>query len=140
LNKNIFAKRLTIMKGKVTYIKDLCFLGEVENHSIILNEGKNSLSPMQALLLSLAACTAMDVVVILKKKRQNLEKFEIEIDGKRRDSYPKIFEEIKINYIFKGNLEEKACKEAIELSMQKYCSIANMLKDKVKIEYDFKIL
>ena len=128
------------MKGKVTYIKDLCFLGEVENHSIILNEGKNSLSPMQALLLSLAACTAMDVVVILKKKRQNLEKFEIEIDGKRRDSYPKIFEEIKINYIFKGNLEEKACKEAIELSMQKYCSIANMLKDKVKIEYDFKIL
>ncbi|MCD6331279.1 MAG: OsmC family protein [Thermoplasmata archaeon] len=128
------------MKGKVTYIKDLCFLGEVENHSIILNEGKNSLSPMQALLLSLAACTAMDVVVILKKKRQNLEKFEIEIEGKRRDSYPKIFEEIKINYIFKGNLEEKACKEAIELSMQKYCSIANMLKDKVKIEYDFKIL
>ncbi|HDN96124.1 MAG TPA: OsmC family peroxiredoxin [Thermoplasmatales archaeon] len=127
------------MKGKITYIKDLCFLGEIENHSIILDDGKNSLSPMQALLLSLATCTAMDVVVILKKKRQNLEKLEIEIEGKRKDEYPKIFEEIKINYIFKGDLEEKACKDAIELSIQKYCSIANMLKDKVKIEYAFKI-
>lgn len=95
---------------------------------------------METLLLCLATCTAMDVYVILRKKKQEFANFEIEIEAKRREEYPRIFKEIKLHYLFKGNIDEKACKEAIELSMKKYCSIANMFKDEIKIEYDFKIV
>lgn len=128
------------MKGKILHVKDMCFLAEINGRAILLDDGKISITPMQAFLFSLATCTAMDVALILRKKRQDLKKFEVEIEGERRDEYPKIFKKIKINYIFYGNVNEKACKDAIELSMKKYCSVLNMLKEEIKIEYDFKIL
>lgn len=128
------------MKGRLIHIKENSFLGEIENHSIVFDEGKNSISPMQALLLSLAGCTAMDVWNIMIKKRQNLKNLEIEIEGKRRDSYPRIFTEINLKYIFYGNVEEKACEQSIKLSMEKYCSISNMLKNKVDIKTSFEII
>jgi len=128
------------MKAKVFHIKDMKFLGISNNHSIVLDDGKDAMAPMQALLVAMATCSAMDVWNIMKKKRQKLEDLEIEIEGERADKYPKIFTKIKVTYVFKGEVEEKACKDAIELSLRKYCSIANMFKDEIKIEYDFKIV
>lgn len=128
------------MKGKVIHIKENSFLGLIENHSIIFDEGKNSLSPMQTLLLSLAGCTAMDVWNIMLKKRQKLKNLEIEIEGKRRDSYPRVFTEIILKYIFEGDVDEKACEQSIKLSMEKYCSISSMLKNTAKIKTCFEII
>ncbi len=125
------------MKAKVFHIKDMKFLGISNNHSIVLDDGKDAMAPMQALLVAMATCSAMDVWNIMKKKRQKLEDLEIEIEGERADKYPKIFTKIKITYVFKGEVEEKACKDAIELSLRKYCSIANMLNKSAEIEYEF---
>ncbi len=128
------------MKGKVTHIKDMIFLGIIDNHSIILDDGKVSLTPMQALLLSLATCTSMDVWNIMVKKRQKIKNLEVEIEGEREEAYPRVFKKIKLKYIFEGEVDEKACQHAIELSMQKYCSISNMLKKAVEIETVFEII
>ncbi len=125
------------MKAKVFHIKDMKFLGISNNHSIVLDDGKDAMAPMQALLVAMATCSAMDVWNIMKKKRQKLEDLEIEIEGERADKYPKIFTKIKVTYVFKGEVEEKACKDAIELSLRKYCSIANMLNKSAEIEYEF---
>lgn len=128
------------MKGKVTHVKGMIFLGTIDNHSIILDDGKVSLTPMQALLLSLAACTSMDVWNIMVKKRQKIKNLEVEIEGEREENYPRVFKKIKLKYIFEGEVDEKACQNAIELSMQKYCSISNMLKKAAEIETTFEII
>lgn len=128
------------MKGRLIHIKENSFLGQIENHSIVFDEGKNSVSPMQALLLSLAGCTAMDVWNIMIKKRQKLKNLEIEVEGKRRDTYPRVFTEIKLKYIFYGDVDEKTCEKSIKLSMEKYCSISNMLKNAVDIKTSFEII
>ena len=128
------------MKGKVIHIKDMKFLGIAENHSVVFDDGKDAVTPMQCLLLSLAACTAIDVWNIMIKKRQNIEDLEVEVEGERKEKHPKIFKKIKLVYVFEGNVDEKACREAIELSMQKYCSISRMLKKSAEIETDYKII
>jgi len=79
------------MKGKVTHIKDMIFLGTIDNHSIILDDGKVSLTPMQALLLSLATCTSMDIWNIMVKKRQKIKNLEVEIEGEQEETYPRVF-------------------------------------------------
>lgn len=124
------------MKGKLLHIKDLKFLGVCENHSIVFDDGKDALTPMQCLLLSLASCTAMDVWHIMKKKRQPLVNMEVNIEAEREENYPKVFKRIKIEYIFEGDVESKACEQAIELSMKKYCSISNMLKSEIETSFE----
>jgi len=97
--------------------------------------------PMELLLIALGGCTGMDVISILKKKRQEVSYFALDIRGYRRDEHPRIFEKIEIKYILKGNnLSEQAIERAIELSQEKYCSITAMLKATTKIETSYEIL
>jgi putative redox protein len=80
-------------------------------------------SPMSIMLAGVAGCTALDVLSIVQKKRQPLEKMEVEIVGKRADSSPMVYTEVDITYIFYGNgIEPSAVERAIELSQTKYCS------------------
>ena len=127
------------MKGKIIHIEGMKFLGIIDNHSIVFDNGEAALTPMQTLLLSLAACTAMDVWNIMVKKREKINRLEIEIEGERENKYPKIFKKIELKYIFKGEVNEKACEQAIELSMKKYCSISNMIKEVAEIKTSFEV-
>ena len=127
------------MEGRAVHIEGMKFLCESGNHSIVLDDGSTSITPVQALLLSMATCTAMDVWNIMTKKRQDIKGLEIEIEGERQESYPKLFRKIKLKYIFEGNVDEKACKEAIKLSMEKYCSVSNMIKEVAEIETEIEI-
>ena len=127
------------MKGKITHIKDMSFTGTIGKHSLTLDDGKNYATPMQVLLLSLATCTAMDVWHIMTKKRQNIKNLDVEIEGKRKEEYPKIFTKIKLKYIFDGDVDETACQQSINLSIQKYCSISGMLKKIADIETSYTI-
>jgi putative redox protein len=97
-------------------------------------------SPMELLLMSLGGCTAMDVLAILNKKRLEPEDFKVEVEGKRRDTFPKIYTEIKVKYIVKGDIPEKALEHAIKLSMEKYCSVTAMLKASSKVEREYEIV
>lgn len=97
--------------------------------------------PMELILIALGSCTAMDVISIMHKKRQNLRGLEIKIDGVRSEEHPKIYKEIHVHYIFKGkNLSEEACKRSIELSQEKYCSVSAMLSKVALIKYTWEIL
>jgi putative redox protein len=94
---------------------------------------------MEMLLGALGACTATDVVLILKKKRQHLDRLEISVRGERADSPPAVWKKIELVYRLKGDLDEKAVRDAIELSQSKYCSVAAMLGQAASISHRFEI-
>jgi putative redox protein len=90
---------------------------------------ETALSPMENVLASLAACSSFHVLTILKKKRQNVSGYSVEITADRRDEPPRIFTRIHIKYIVKGqNISSTAVESAIKLSEEKYCSVGGMLK------------
>lgn len=97
--------------------------------------------PMQLLLAGIGGCSAIDIIEILKKQKQDLQDLKIEIDGEReKDKVPSLWESIHVHYILKGNLDEDKVKRAIDLSMTKYCSVAKTLeKAEAKITYSFEI-
>ena len=104
--------------------------------------GGNNLGarPMELILMGLGSCGAMDIVSILKKQKQEIIDLKIHIDGKRNyDITPAIFEEIKIEFVFIGNLNEDKVRKALTLSMEKYCSVSAMLSKTTVIKYSFQI-
>lgn len=96
--------------------------------------------PMEMLLAALGACTATDVVIILGKKRQKLEALEVIVSGERATEPPMVWTTIEIVYKLRGALDEKAVRDAIELSENKYCSVAAMLRKTANISFRFEIL
>jgi putative redox protein len=96
--------------------------------------------PMEMLLGALGACTSVDVILILAKKRQKLTSLEVAISGERASEPPAVWTKIETVYRLFGQLEEKAVRDAIELSQTKYCSVAAMLRKTAAITYRFEIL
>jgi putative redox protein len=98
-------------------------------------------SPMETLLACLAGCTSYDVVSILKKKRQNLTGYGVEVEGERRDEPPEVLTKITLKYIVKGkNISKDAVERAIQLSTEKYCSVGAMLKKTAEIKTTYQII
>lgn len=96
--------------------------------------------PMEMLLAALGACTSVDVVLILAKKRQKLDSLEVSVSGERAEATPAVWTKIEINYRLGGRLEDKAVRDAIDLSQAKYCSVAAMLAKTAAISYRYEIL
>jgi putative redox protein len=96
--------------------------------------------PMEMLLGALGACTSVDVLMILAKKRQKLTSLEIAISGERASEPPSVWTKIEMVYRLAGDLEPKAVRDAIELSQFKYCSVAAMLRKTAEITYRFEIV
>jgi len=96
--------------------------------------------PMEMLLGALGACTSVDVVMILAKKRHRLKSLEVVITGERASEPPAVWTKIEMVYRLAGDLEDKAVRDAIELSQSKYCSVAAMLRKTAEITYRFEIL
>jgi len=96
--------------------------------------------PMELVLLALGACTATDVVSILKKKRQKLESLEVICSGERAAEPPTIWTKLEILYRLRGQLDDTAVKHAIQLSEDKYCSVAAMLKKTAALSWRYEIL
>jgi len=101
---------------------------------------KGGPGPMEMLLGALGACTAVDVILILEKKRQKVAALEVSVSGERASEPPAVWTKIEIFYRVTGKLEEKAVHDAIELSQNKYCSVAAMLGKTAKITYRYEIL
>jgi len=133
------------VKVTVKHLEKLKFEGQNSEGKKVLMDGKPPFgegeypSPMELLLMALGGCTAMDVISILTKKRLEVNDFQLEVEGIRRNTHPKVFTHIKIHYRFKGNLPQKAVEQAIKLSMEKYCSVSAMLKTTAKIEWVYTI-
>lgn len=97
-------------------------------------------SPMEMLLGALGACTGIDVAIILTKKRQRLESFDVVVSGERAEEAPRVWTRLEIVYKLRGNLDEKAVRDAVELSETKYCSVAAMLRKAAPISFRYEIL
>lgn len=94
---------------------------------------------MELLLVALGACTATDIISILAKKRQKLEALEVEVSGERAAEPPRVWTRLEIVYKLKGLLDEKAVEHAVQLSEEKYCSVAAMLRKTAPIGYRIEI-
>ncbi len=104
-------------------------------------EASQGASPMELLMIGLAGCTAMDVVSILRKKRQNLTGFEIRIHGDRAAEHPKVFTDFELEYIVRGvDIDPSAVERAILLSVENYCSVHAMLEKAAHIRTRFTII
>lgn len=93
-------------------------------------------APLEMLLQALGGCTGMDVISILKKKRTPFSKLDIYVDAEKRDEHPKIFTKINLRFVLHSGGGEKALKDlerAVGLSYEKYCTVANMLKNTSEI-------
>lgn len=135
------------MKARIKWVENACLVGESESgHCIVLDGspeigGRNiGVRPMETILIGLGGCTAMDVLSILKKQRQQVTDCIIEIDGKRGDDHPKVFNKIHLHFIISGyQLKEPQVKRAIDLSAEKYCSVSAMLEKTAQITHDYEI-
>jgi putative redox protein len=96
--------------------------------------------PMEMLLAALGACTSVDVVVILGKKRQKIESLEVAVSGERASEPPAVWTKIEMVFRLTGKLDDKAVRDAIDLSQSKYCSVAAMLGKTAKITYRYELL
>ena len=98
-------------------------------------------SPMELLLVALGGCTGVDVIDILKKKRQHVTDYRIEVHGDRREEFPRAFIKLYVKHIVTGRaVSEKAVARAIELSDQKYCSVAATLRGTAEIVTSYEII
>ena len=104
-------------------------------------ENQTGIGPMEVVLVALAACSGDDVLSIMNKKRQEVTDLKVNARGKRAETPPKVYTEIHVEYILRGNhLKEKDVEQAIRLSQEKYCSVGAMLGKTAKISTSFKIL
>ena len=104
--------------------------------------GKNAgARPMELVLMGLGSCGAMDIISILKKQKQKLIDLKINIDAERdSDNTPAVFKDIIIEFLFYGNLDDRKVKRAVNLSMEKYCSVSAMLEKTASISYSYQII
>jgi putative redox protein len=137
-----------MVEAKVTLVNNMQFTGKtVSGHSLIMDAddeagGKNAgFRPMELLLVGLGGCTGMDVISILRKKRQQIAGLEINVKGEKRDSYPKVYKEVHIEYVVKGTgVEKEAVERAIALSLEKYCSVGATLAKAGTITHSYRIV
>jgi putative redox protein len=112
-------------------------------HTIQIDSDRRSNSapgPMEMLLLALGACTATDVVIILEKKRQKLQSLEVLCSGERAPHPPEVWVKLDVFFRVRGKIDETALQHAIELTKEKYCSVAAMLRKTADISWRYDLL
>lgn len=136
------------MKTRIKWNGNVSFLAESGSGHTVLMDGAPEAGgqnlgprPMEMLLMGLGGCSSFDVVLILKKSRQEITDCVAEIEAERADSDPKVFTRIHLHYIITGrNLNLRQVERAISLSAEKYCSASVMLRSTAKITHDFEIV
>jgi putative redox protein len=136
------------MEAKVVWKERMSFDGSASRNftvplstSAAFGGDDDGFSPMELLLVSLAGCTAMDVISILEKKRQEVTNFEVRVEGERAAEHPKVFTHIVLEFIVTGkHVERAAVERSVELSATKYCSVSAMLGAVAKIEHKITVL
>lgn len=136
------------MKASVRWIDGMMFEASADSgHTVVMDGppelgGRNRGSrPMEVVLMGTGACSAADVVSILKKSRQDVTDCVVELEAERAEAVPKVFTRIHMHYVVSGrNLKPDAVKRAVSLSAEKYCSATRMLNTTADITHDFEIL
>jgi putative redox protein len=132
------------MDAKVTWKGNLAFEGTVPSGMPIMLDSADTdrlgPGPMELVAMSLAGCTAMDVISILKKKQQDVTHFEVKVHAERSDEYPKVYTRAELVYEVTGHaVDEAAVLRAVELSIQKYCPVHAMLSQAFPISQRYVV-
>jgi len=113
----------------------------IEDVSVADGGQDQGFRPMELLLVGLAGCTGMDVISILKKMRQDVTGYEINVHGVRADTHPMYFVEVTVEHVLTGRaIEPQAVARAIELSETKYCGVSNTLNARAKLTATYRIV
>jgi putative redox protein len=135
------------LKAKVKWIQDVMFVGESgSGHSVIMDGapdagGRNlGFRPMEMLLLGLAGCSAFDVVLILKRGRENVTDCVVEVDADRAETDPKVFTNVRMRYVVTGKgLDTNKVERAVKLSEEKYCSASAIIAKTAQMSHTVEI-
>lgn len=119
---------------------DLLITAEDESTALLLSGNGKAMSPMKALLASLGGCTGIDVLMILKKMREDVKEVNVYIDYERAKEYPKIYTKINLKYVVIGKVKKESVERAIKLSEEKYCSVSAMLSKTTEINRSYEIV
>ncbi|MFN6962312.1 MAG: OsmC family protein [Pyrinomonadaceae bacterium] len=131
--------------ASVRWAGDEFFIGtSPSGHSFAIDtkgDRHSAPTPMELLLVAVAACTAVDVISIMQKKRQDVVEYIVEISGERAAEHPRKFTKFQVRHVVRGRgISEKALADAIELSDTKYCSVAATVRPTAEIETSYEIV
>ena len=97
--------------------------------------------PMQTLLAAMGSCSAIDIISILRKQREELKDIKITVTGERqKDATPALYTEVHAHYKLFGDLDQDKAQKAVSLAVEKYCSVAKTLEKTAKVTYSFEII
>ncbi|KZN63030.1 hypothetical protein N473_01610 [Pseudoalteromonas luteoviolacea CPMOR-1] len=132
------------MQASVKWVGGDTFLGRSHSgHNVVFDAGADSAapSPMEMVLMSAGSCASVDVVSILKKAKQSVESVEVKLSAERAESAPRVFTKINLHFVVTGdNVSEKHLARAVNLSAEKYCSVALMLEKAVEITHTHEVV
>jgi len=136
---------MTLKRALVTWNGAMRFTGSNDDgRTLVLDDrdGGGGPSPLQGMLMSLGACSAMDVISILTKKRQQVTSYAVEVEGDQREAYPRIFPRMSVTHVLSGPaLDETAVRRAIFLSATKYCPVsATISAGPTEVHHRFRIV
>ena len=95
--------------------------------------------PTELLIMGMGGCSSIDIIGILEKQRQRLDKFEVELDAERADAIPAVFVRIHAHFVMDGEIDPDKARRAISLSLEKYCSVSRMLEASARITSSFSV-
>lgn len=135
------------MKAEIVQVKGITFVGKTDSGHWVPMDGPvdfqgsdAAIRPKELMLISLGGCTGADVASILSKMRENISRFEVDVDAESATEHPKVFTKIHITYRFWGEgLKEANIEKAINLSQERYCSVSAMLKKALDITHSFEL-
>lgn len=130
------------MQAQLQWVKDWQFVARAGEGPALVIDGKQPRggpSPMETVLMGVAGCTAIDVILVMEKKRINVTDFQVNITGERAEEHPKRYTHIRIEYVLTGtDISESAVERAIQLSEEKYCSAIGSLN--ATVEHSYRIV
>ncbi|WFE69298.1 OsmC family protein [Thiomicrospira sp. R3] len=132
----------------VKWLDNLCFVGQTSSGHAVVMDGPPDIGgqnlgprPMEMVLLGLGGCTAVDVIMMLKKSNQAVVDCHVEVSAERAETIPKVYTKIHVHYVVKGRgLNEAKVARAVNLSSEKYCSVSKMLEQSAEVTHDFEIV
>ena len=103
--------------------------------------GNKGMRPMQLMLAAAGSCSSIDIISILKKQKQHLKEFDVEVTAEREQGkVPSLFSDIHIHYILTGDLDDAKVKRAIDLSVTKYCSVVKIMEKTARVSSSYEII
>ncbi|QTH70561.1 OsmC family protein [Pseudoalteromonas xiamenensis] len=132
------------MDAVVKWVEGDTFIGRSHSgHNVVFDAGKDSAtpSPMEMVLMSAGCCSSVDVVSILKKARQIVHGVEVKLSAERAENAPRVFTKMNLHFVVTGEkVAENHVARAVQLSAEKYCSVALMLEKTVEITHSFEVV